>query len=106
MTRGLVLATVLLGLIAAEERGRADDHPLPLAIGAAAPDFSLQGVDGKTYTLDSFRSAKALVVIFTAVHCPTAEIYEQRIRHLVDDYSAKGRRRRPVLPPRSAGRSG
>ena len=55
------------------------DHPPPLAIGSPAPDFSLPGIDGKTYTLASFKDAKALVVIFTAVHCPTAEVYEDRI---------------------------
>jgi len=66
------------------------DHPAPLAIGAPAPDFSLPGVDGKTYTLASFKDAKALVVIFTAVHCPTAEVYEGRIKQLVSDYKDKG----------------
>lgn len=65
-------------------------HPAPLAIGAPAPAFSLVGVDGKTYTLDSFRASKVLVVIFTAVHCPTAEIYEERIKRLVADYEEKG----------------
>jgi peroxiredoxin len=66
------------------------DHPPPLAIGAPAPDFSLPGIDGKTYTLASFKDAKALVVIFTAVHCPTAEVYEGRIKKLVADYTPKG----------------
>src|SRR5689334_9825354 len=67
-----------------------DAHPQPLAIGAAAPDFSLPAVDGKTYTLASFKDAKVLVVIFTAVHCPTAEIYEGRIKQLVADYKDRG----------------
>ena len=66
------------------------DHPPPLAIGAPAPDFSLPGIDGKTYTLASFTDARALVVIFTAVHCPTAEVYEGRIKKLVADYQSKG----------------
>jgi peroxiredoxin len=66
------------------------EHPQPLAIGASAPDFSLPGIDGKTYTLASFKDAKALVVIFTAVHCPTAEVYEGRIKQLVADYTKKG----------------
>ena len=47
-----------------------------LEIGKAAPDFSLPGVDGRTYTLNSFKSAKVLVIIFTADHCPTAQAYE------------------------------
>jgi thiol-disulfide isomerase/thioredoxin len=64
--------------------------PQPLAIGSPAPDFSLPGVDGKTYTLDSFKSSKVLAVVFTAVHCPTAELYEQRLKQLVEDYKSKG----------------
>ncbi len=65
-------------------------HPAPLAIGSDAPDFHLPGIDGKTYSLDSFKSSKVLAVIFTAVHCPTAEIYESRIKQLVAEYTAKG----------------
>jgi peroxiredoxin len=67
----------------------ADTHPAPLAIGSAAPPFRLPGTDGKIYTLASFKQAKALVVLFTAVHCPTAEVYEERIKKLVADYKAK-----------------
>jgi peroxiredoxin len=64
--------------------------PAPLALGSPAPDFSLPGIDGKTYSLASFKGSKALVVIFTAVHCPTAEVYEERIKKLVSDYRARG----------------
>ena len=67
-----------------------NDHPAPLAIGSPAPDFSLPGIDGKTYSLASFKDSRALVVIFTAVHCPTAEVYEKRITQLVSDYARKG----------------
>jgi len=60
-----------------------------LEIGSPAPDFRLPGVDGKTYTLDSFREAEILVVVFTCNHCPTAQAYEDRIRRLAADYSKK-----------------
>src|SRR5581483_317408 len=43
-----------------------------------------------TYSLADFKDAKVLVIIFTAVHCPTAEIYEGRIKKLVSDYRDKG----------------
>jgi peroxiredoxin len=66
------------------------DAPPTLAIGVPAPDFSLPGIDGKTYTLASFKDAKALVVVFTAVHCPTAQVYEERLKKLVADYAKKG----------------
>jgi peroxiredoxin len=65
------------------------DHPT-LAIGAKAPDFHLQGVDGKWYSLASFKNAKVLVVIFMCNHCPTSQAYEERVKQLTIDYAAKG----------------
>jgi len=65
-------------------------QPATLAIGAAAPDFSLPGVDGTTYSLADFADADVLVIVFTCDHCPTAQAYEQRIKQLVADYKDKG----------------
>jgi len=62
----------------------------PLAIGSAAPELNLPGVDGKTYMLADFAKAKVLVVIFTCNHCPTAQAYEERIANLYADYRDKG----------------
>jgi thiol-disulfide isomerase/thioredoxin len=64
-------------------------HPT-LAIGAAAPDFDLPGVDGRRYTLASFADAKVLVLVFTANHCPTAQAYEERIEKLHADFTGRG----------------
>ncbi len=41
-----------------------------LALGAAAPSFSLPATDGRTYGLEDFRDARVLVVFFTCNHCP------------------------------------
>src|SRR5579885_2655570 len=65
-----------------------DEHKT-LEIGASAPDFSLPGVDGKTYSLASFKKADVLVIIFTCNHCPTAQAYEDRIIQLTKDYTPK-----------------
>ncbi|MDR3635292.1 MAG: redoxin domain-containing protein [Isosphaeraceae bacterium] len=62
----------------------------PLAIGSAAPEFRLPGVDGKTYGLKDFAAAKVLVVAFNCNHCPTAQAYEARIQKLHDNYKDKG----------------
>lgn len=62
----------------------------PLSIGAKAPAFSLEGTDGKTYTLDSFKEAEILVVIFTSNHCPDARASRQRINTFAKDYKTKG----------------
>jgi len=68
----------------------ADAQPRTLPLGAAAPDFSLPGVDGRTYALRDFAAARALVVVFTCNHCPTAQYYEWRLMQLAADYRDKG----------------
>ena len=67
-------------------------HPNPetLKPGSKAIDFNLKGVDGKMYSLSSFKDAKLLVIIFSAPHCPTAQAYEQRIMDIQEDYKNKG----------------
>ncbi|MDQ1296864.1 MAG: hypothetical protein QG611_843 [Bacteroidota bacterium] len=65
-------------------------QPKTLEIGSKAPDFSLPGVDGKTYRLRDFENAPVLVVIFSCNHCPTAQAYEDRIIALARDYKPKG----------------
>ncbi len=77
-------------LVVALAGARAADQPPTLALGAAAPDFRLPGVDGREHTLQDFASAKALVVVFTCNHCPTAQYYEPRLKQLVVDYQPKG----------------
>jgi peroxiredoxin len=61
-----------------------------LPLGAAAPDFKLPGVDGRTYALRDFAAARVLVIIFTCNHCPTAQAYEDRILKLHADYKDRG----------------
>ncbi|GAO45528.1 redoxin domain-containing protein [Flavihumibacter petaseus] len=64
--------------------------PVTLAIGSKAPEFSLPGIDGKTWTLANFSDAKVLVIVFTCNHCPTAQAYEDRLIQLTADYAGKG----------------
>lgn len=67
-------------------------HPEPVTLepGSKAIDFRLKGIDEKIYSLDSFKDAKILVVIFSAPHCPTAQAYEDRIIKIQNDYKIKG----------------
>ena len=69
--------------------GAEDEHPT-LAVGSPAPDFSLPGIDGKTHVLADYSSAKVLVIVFTCNHCPTAQLYDSRIKKLAEDYRGKG----------------
>lgn len=59
-------------------------------IGTSAPDFSLQGIDGKTYTLTSFTDQKVLVVVFMCNHCPYVQACEKRIIALQKDFAPQG----------------
>ena len=66
------------------------DNPPTLAVGVSAPDFALPGVDGKTYQLGDFSGSKVLAIVFTCNHCPTAQLYESRIKQLAADYRDRG----------------
>jgi peroxiredoxin len=68
----------------------AADNPVTLSLGSSAPDFDLPGVDGRNWKLQDFADAKALVVLFTCNHCPTAQYYEERIKQIVNDYKGRG----------------
>lgn len=61
-----------------------------LPLGTGAPDFSLPGTDGKTYTLASFKDAKLLVISFTCNHCPYALGVEDRFIRIAKTYHPKG----------------
>jgi len=80
---------VVFSLLSTALGQRAVCHADTLEIGSPAPDFRLPGVDGKTYSLESFRDAEILVVIFTCNHCPTAQAYEGRIQQLAAEYKDK-----------------
>src|SRR2546428_3074706 len=64
--------------------------PPPLSIGASAPDFCLPGIDGQTHCLKDYNGSKVLVIVFTCNHCPTAQLYETRIKQIVVDYRGRG----------------
>jgi len=61
-----------------------------LALGAAAPEFSLPGVDGKTHALKDYADSRVLAVVFTGNSCPASQRAEARIRKLHDDYRNQG----------------
>jgi peroxiredoxin len=49
------------------------------AFGWKARDFSLKGVDGKTYSLADVRGPKGTLVVFICNHCPYVKASIQRI---------------------------
>lgn len=68
-----------------------EERTLPtLAIGASAPEFCLPGIDDQTHCLKDYAPSKVLVIVFTCNHCPTAQLYESRIKQLAADYHDHG----------------
>jgi thiol-disulfide isomerase/thioredoxin len=82
------MLTLMLALTLA--MGAAEDEHPTLAIGSAAPNFTLPGIDGKTHPLSEYAGSRVLAIVFTCNHCPTAQLYESRIKKLADDYRGKG----------------
>ena len=61
-----------------------------LEVGAKAPGFKGKGIDGKEYSLDGMKDAKAVVVCFTCNACPVAIRYEDKFNEFAKAYKAKG----------------
>jgi len=61
-----------------------------LNIGDAAPDFSLKGLDGKTYSLADFNDSPVLMVVFLSNHCPYSHAAETRLLPLVAEMKSRG----------------
>ncbi|PCR90764.1 thioredoxin family protein [Natrinema ejinorense] len=57
-----------------------------LEAGDTAPAFELEGVDGETYTLESFADDEALLVVFTCNHCPYAQAKFELLNELAAEY--------------------
>ena len=58
--------------------------------GKAAIDFSLPGVDGKTWTLNECMGEKGLLVMFICNHCPYVKAVLERIVRDTNELKALG----------------
>ena len=58
LAAGFLLLAALLAV--------AEEPPKTLEIGMKAPEFRLQGVDGRWYSLKDFAAARILTVVFTS----------------------------------------
>lgn len=60
-----------------------------LAIGDAAPDFTLPGIDDRDWSLADFSEAKVLVVYFTSNHCPVCHAHDPRLIKLLKELNSE-----------------
>jgi peroxiredoxin len=61
-----------------------------LPIGTVAPDFRLPDTNGKFVSLEDFKHAPALVVVFMCNHCPYVKLIREGLAKFGRDYQAKG----------------
>lgn len=91
---------------AAKPAGHAQPAALhDLAIGEAAPDFALPGIDGQTHTLSEYKEPKVLMVAFISNHCPDSHAAEGRIKALVAELKGQSFALVAINPNNPAGLS-
>ena len=61
-----------------------------LPLGTLAPNFSLPSTDGTKVSLNDFKDAPALLVMFICNHCPFVKHIEKQLVPLVKDQQARG----------------
>jgi peroxiredoxin len=59
-----------------------------LALGDAAPAFTLRGVDGESYSERDYEG-RPLAVVFSCCHCPYVVAWEDRINDVARDYQGR-----------------
>ena len=59
-------------------------------LGSPAPDFHLPATDGTNYSLESFKNAKGLTIVFTCNHCPYAKAAWPILIKLSEEFKEKG----------------
>ena len=85
----LVLALALTAAFSTEDSDTPNSKAA-LAVGAAAPDFTLPDADGRAHSLASLKGKSGTVVIFIATQCPYSNAYNERMAKLAADYRDKG----------------
>lgn len=92
-------AFILLPLIIEAACGKPESgERTELDLGAPAPSFSLDGVDGQAHSLADYADRRALAVVFTCLSCPFARAYEQRIIDLAREYGERGVQVVAIMP--------
>jgi len=58
-------------------------------LGTPCPDFTLKGIDGRTYSRADFAGSEAFLVMFICVHCPYVVAVEDRLIELARELAGK-----------------
>ena len=90
--RSLVFVSLSIALLATfAGRAEAAKFNRKVDVGQPAPKFvGLIGIDGKSHSLDDYKSAKVIVIAFTCNHCPVAQMYEDRFIRFANAQKKRG----------------
>ncbi len=66
--------------------------------GAPAPDFSLMGVDGNTWSLENCRGPKGLLIMFICNHCPYVQAVNHKLVRVAHDLEKLGIQSVAIMP--------
>lgn len=72
------------------EKGYTDISGITLKVGSAAPDFSLQSLNGKQVTLSKLRGDKVLMVFYRGHWCPFCVGHLEDIQTLLPELEQRG----------------
>jgi len=61
-----------------------------LPLGTSAPDFNLPYAEGNMVSIDDFKDAPALLVVFICNHCPYVKHILSNLVELIEEYQEKG----------------
>jgi len=61
-----------------------------LSVGAQAPDFTLNGIDGREYSLATALEQGPLLAVFIQTACPVCDLTMPYLNRLAEAYDAEG----------------
>jgi len=85
----IVLSALQAPVQAIDSNAQITASGTPVAMNSPAPDFTLPGVDGQTYSLSSFKG-KPVVLEFMATWCPHCQDDAPTMNQLNAAYQSKG----------------
>ncbi|PIR15628.1 MAG: antioxidant AhpC [Elusimicrobia bacterium CG11_big_fil_rev_8_21_14_0_20_64_6] len=101
MNRLLLLSLALAAPAFAASVPESPSEVRPLLIGAAAPDASLRGLDGKAVTLKKRLAGKPTVLVFyRGGWCPYCNLHLKELKDIQKDLEALGYQTLAVTPDR------
>lgn len=89
--RRLAFAMFVVASITHLDQPQAVAKRITMKPGDAAPKWTaLKSTDDKSYTLESFEKAKAVVVVFISNDCPIAQSYETYLTNVSKEWAKAG----------------